>query len=354
MRVVGLGAVSALGRGVDALWQGALSGRVALERPVSSDPNRVFELAVMACVEALEETGWRPGQQPIGLVVSTTKGQIAAAQQVLQGQADAATLSHFPLFQLAPRIARQLKLLGPVQTVSVACASGTTALGVARRWLQQGRAHRILVVGADALSEFVMAGFSSLRALSRSVARPFDVSRDGLALGEGSACIALASGDGPARALVIGYGGSNDANHITGPARDGAGLVRAVRAALSCAQRDIGDIDAISAHGTGTRFNDRMEAMAWATLTPQRRIPVHGIKGAIGHTLGAAGLLEAVLCVRGLETGWWPPTAGLQTPDPELRLDLVLGEARRVDAQCVVSTSSGFSGINAAVVLCRP
>ena len=374
VRIVGVGAVTALGQGVDALWQGALEARVALAAPraldladipgvqvgealppTSPEQDRAYLLAEAA---ALEATDGRRLRSDAALVVASTKGGIALAQRVMEGLAPPGVLHHAPLHALAARLARTFRLRGPVQTLSVACASGTTAVGQGLRLLRQGRARQVLVVGADALCEFIVRGFSSLRALSRSVARPFDTARDGLSVGEGAGALLLEAGPGEARALVCGYGGSSDANHITGPARDGAGLQRAVRGALADAGVDLSCIRAISAHGTATRFNDAMENAAWTLLLGGRlpHPPAHGLKGAIGHTMGAAGAVEAVLCVRALETGLWPPTAGLVERDPELELDVSAGAPRALPGPrdgVLVSTSSGFAGINAAVVLCE-
>ena len=375
VRITGLGAHTALGRGAEALWQGALDGRVAIAAPTAlslpelpsarvgealgrtaPQTDRALILAQGALEEATANAGWTAAQiaaPDTALVVATAKAGIGLAQRVLEGELAPGALHHFPLHELAGRLARSLGVRGPVLTVSVACASGTTAVGHAHRLLRQGRARRAMVVGADGLSEFVVRGFATLRALASDAARPFDAERSGLAVGEAGAALILETGPGRARARMGGYGGSNDANHVTGPARDGRGLVRAVTAALAMAQLEPTAVDAISAHGTATRFNDAMEGVAFSTLFGERTVPVHSIKGAIGHSLGAAGLVEAVLCVRGLEAGAWPPVAGLRTLDPDIPLDVVQGAPREGDLRVVVSTSSGFSGINSAVVLCR-
>lgn len=375
-RVTGLGAFTPLGEGVDALWRGVIEGLVAvgpsrrlrlgelagvpvgeIEADAPPGEDRALWMARRAAGEAMRDAGWPAdglARPDAALLVATTKGSLLLGQHALEGRTCAESLHDLPLFALAARLAASLRATGIVQTVSVSCASGTTALGQALRLVRQARAGRVLVVGVDTLSEFVVRGFFALRALAADRARPFDVNRSGLVVGEGAAALAVEAGEGPARALLCGYGGSNDAEHITGPSRDGAGLQRAVRAALSDAGRDAEQIDALSAHGTGTPFNDAMEGRAFSAILGARRVPVHGLKGAIGHAMGAAGAIEAAVCVRGIEEGLWPPTAGLQTLDPAIPLDVVHGAPRRVDARVVVSTSSGFSGINAAVVLCRP
>lgn len=368
-RITALGSICALGDGVEVLWQGAVTGATALAPPrhlrlddlpavlvgEAMDPtapevDRAFLLAERATFGALKGRVLDPAT---ALVVASTKGGVGLAQAWLEDRASSAVLRAAPLWHLGARLAEQLGLRGPVCTISVACASGTAALGHGHRLLESGRAPAALVVGVDGASEFIVRGFASLRALSKGPARPFDGSRSGLCVGEGAGAVLLEAGAGAARAHVLGYGASNDANHITGPARDGAGLQRAVRQSLDSAALDLGAVDAVSAHGTATRFNDAMEGVAFSTLFGERTVPVHSIKGAIGHSLGAAGLVEAVLCVRGLEAGAWPPVAGLRTLDPDIPLDVVQGAPREGDLRVVVSTSSGFSGINSAVVLCR-
>ncbi|MFT5429583.1 MAG: 3-oxoacyl-[acyl-carrier-protein] synthase II [Myxococcota bacterium] len=368
VRITGLGVICALGRGVDEVFQQACANTVGLRetkslRGVSALVGEVFSelapgtdraltLARHATQQALEEAGW-PRCDGVGLIVATTKGGIGLAQHVLEERAQPNVLERFPIFQLAAQLANEFGFSGPVNTVSVACASGTAALGQAARWLNAERCERVLVVGADALSEFVVHGFTTLRALCRDQARPFDRNRTGLSPGEGAGAVALESGTGDALAYLTGFGGSNDANHITGPSRDGAGLVRSIETALSDAGVGPETIAAISAHGTATRYNDGMEAVGFARVFGGANVPVHSLKGALGHTMGAAGVIEAVVAVRGLRAGSWPPTAGFQTPDPELEVDVVIDSPRPIGTGPVLSTSSGFSGINAAVVLDR-
>jgi 3-oxoacyl-[acyl-carrier-protein] synthase II len=368
-RITGVGTVTALGTGIDALWTGALAGRTGLAAPLAIQlpdvpgvvvgealgampavADRALALARAAVAEAL--AGRDVSGDRTALIMSTTKGGIGLAQHAMEALASPEVLHRFPIYELGAQLARDLGVSGPVQTVSVACASGTTALGHALRLLEQGRANRALVVGADALSEFVVRGFSTLRALAKDIARPFDAERTGLCVGEAGAAMLLEAGDGARMATLAGYGGGNDCNHITGPARDGIGLQRALKAALAHAGLKASDIAAVSAHGTATRFNDGMEGHAYDAVLGGRRVPVHSIKGAIGHTLGAAGLVEAALCVMGIREGRWPPIAGLQTPDPTIPLSVVHGAPVALDSGVIVSSSSGFSGINSAVILC--
>jgi 3-oxoacyl-[acyl-carrier-protein] synthase II len=242
---------------------------------------------------------------------------------------------------------------------SAACASSNVAIGVGLEWLRSGLCDVVLCGGVDALHEFVIAGFASLRAQSPSPCRPFDAERSGLNLGEGAAFLVLelesqARARGQRiRAHLAGAGLSCDANHMTGPDRQGRGAARAMQAALVDADLTAADIDFVSAHGTATLFNDQMEGLALASLFGARLadVPVNSIKGSIGHTLGAAGALEAVMAVRVLEEQCIPPTAGLERRDEKIRLDVVAGAPRAARVRTVLSTSSGFGGLNAAIVL---
>jgi 3-oxoacyl-[acyl-carrier-protein] synthase II len=206
----------------------------------------------------------------------------------------------------------------------------------------------------------VVAGFNALRATAEE-ARPFDVARRGLVLGEGAGVVVVESaeharGRGAAvQARLTGAGAAADATHMTAPDREGGGAARAMRGALARAGIAPATIGFVSAHGTGTVYNDAMEAVAIASVFGPRAVPVNSIKGAIGHTLGAAGALEAVMCVDVLRTGVIPPTAGLRELDPVAAgLDVVQAAARTRPVSAVLSTSSGFAGANAALVLEAP
>lgn len=365
--LTGLGAVTALGPDVGALWRGvrigarALAAREDLGAPGLHPPvgsvagiegaPRALALAEIAARAAIADAGWdaaRVADPETALVVATTKAGVDLLADHLRGLRPAAALPESLLFALAPALARRLGLRGPVRTVSVACASGLAAIGVARGALARGDAARALVVGADALTDFIVRGFSSLRALDPAGARPFDRDRAGLSVGEGAVAVTLeAEPRGAYGVRVEGYGASNDANHITGPARDGRGLFAALQDSLRG-----GGVEGIAfavAHGTGTAFNDAMEAQAYRRALPG--VPLTGVKGAIGHLMGAAGLANVVVGALGLREGSCPPVSGLAHLDPALEIDAVQGALRGVDGARAVVSASGFAGVNAAVVL---
>lgn len=382
--VTGLGAISGFGAGVGALWRALLAGRSAIHTvedarfgpaflarvpDVPADPRgetreRAHLLALAASLEALDALAGNALPPRTALVVGTTLGGNRAYEEWLAGPREDPPLQH-GAGSPATFLARRLGFRGPVETVSVACASGTAAVGRAWDLIATGEVEAALAGGVDALSPFVVSGFGSLRALSPGPARPFDRRRSGLSLGEGAAFLLLESAEGAARAgrtplaAIAGYGSASDAYHLTRPDPEGGGLLRAIAAAVSSAglagnvERDIAFVNA---HGTGTVFNDAMEARAFARFfgTVSAVPPVWGVKGALGHTLGAAGAFEAVVSLLALREGRMPPTAGLDEPDPASGLDVVRGEPREVpSARLALSTSAAFGGTNAVLVVAR-
>ena len=215
----------------------------------------------------------------------------------------------------------------------------------------------MLVCGLDLVSEFVFSGFSALHALSSTACRPFDVSRDGLLLGEGAACLLLMSErrmqQEKRRSLgrIAGWGIASDAHHVTAPSRTAEGLILAVRQAMNRAKVTPADVAAVNAHGTGSVYNDAMELVALHTIFDPLP-PFHSVKGALGHTMGACGALEAIVGLCSLQHQRIPPTTGLQTPEP--RGDgRIRAEAQAISGDYLLTSNSGFGGINAAIVLQR-
>ncbi|MGC4092071.1 MAG: beta-ketoacyl synthase N-terminal-like domain-containing protein [Polyangiaceae bacterium] len=239
-----------------------------------------------------------------------------------------------------------LQLLG-------ACASSTLALGLGCRCLEAGQSELVIAGGYDALSDFVIAGFDALGALTHDAPRPFRHERDGLALGEGAGLTALVRDDalvGPGRyPYVLGFGASADAVHVTAPDREGRGVARAANAALEDAALSPSSVDWVSAHATATPYNDAAENQALRRVF-ERGLPLQAWKASVGHTLGAAGVLEALASWDALEKGVVPASAGEGTPEPELLGELV--SHNRVGASRVaLKLSAAFGGLNAALVL---
>jgi 3-oxoacyl-[acyl-carrier-protein] synthase II len=245
----------------------------------------------------------------------------------------------------------------PSQIIANACASGTNAIGHAFSLIRAGRHRRVLCGGYDAISEMVFVGFDSLQAATPERIRPFDRDRSGLVLGEGAALLALEALDAavergaPILAKVTGYGISTDNYHLTQPHPSGEGPYLAMRRALEDAGRESSEIDYINAHGTATTFNDATEGAAIARLFEGHRVPVSSTKSMMGHSLGAAGAIEAVFSLLALRNGFIPPNINFNACDPQWDLEIVANGSRDASLKCVLSNSFGFGGTNAAVVL---
>jgi 3-oxoacyl-[acyl-carrier-protein] synthase II len=255
----------------------------------------------------------------------------------------------------AHALARRIGAAGPVLTVSTACASGATAIGVGADLLKADAADLVVAGGYDVLCRFVMRGFDALRSLTRDRVRPFDRRRSGLLLGEAAGLVLLAR-EGDARAplgRVLGHASSSDGSHIAAPDPEGRGLEHAVRGALATAGLGATDVELVSAHGTGTVLNDRIETDVIKRVLGAHAydVPVNSIKGALGHTMGAAATLEAIMCLLAARDGVVPSTLGYEEPDPACDLDYVPRAARPVRTRISLSTSLGFGGCNAALVL---
>jgi 3-oxoacyl-[acyl-carrier-protein] synthase II len=229
--------------------------------------------------------------------------------------------------------------------VNAACASSTIGCALAAQYIAEGRYDHILVAGADMVSRFVYYGFAALKAMKSEVCMPFDTQRSGLSLGDGAVALFLSAE--PTDIRISGYGITNDANHITGPSRDGAGLAKALFQAIKMAELDPSSIQAFCAHGTGTRYNDTMELLAAQSVFGENVPLLFGVKGAIGHTLGAAGGIEIALCEKCLREEMIPPTVGCRLPEsPGVVLEKTAFPGRNI-----LTSNSGFGGINAAILM---
>lgn len=372
--IAGCGATTAVGCGVDAL-RSALranasglrpnarfdaprfqSSMVGTALPTDTD-NPAYQLADGALREAREQA--REILSPIpaarlGLVLATTKANIAALERLAANQpCSAAARRHLQGNLLAADLAAEHGARGPVQTLSVACVSGLVALMQGAKLIQRGAADAVLVIGVDHLSAFVVSGFTTLKAIAPNGCRPFDRERRGLSPGEAGAAIVLVRGElAPPHAITLrGWGSSNDANHMTGPSRDGAGLAQAIRAALQAADLRPEEIAYVNAHGTGTPYNDAMEAVALRTVFGTTGPPVSGLKGMLGHTLGAAGVVETIACVLAMQASFLPGTPRLRIPAEGAPAGLVAEPRASVRLPHVLKLNTGFGGVNGALVL---
>jgi len=299
-----------------------------------------------------------------GLVLGTVLGGVVSGDRYLRGGAlqdeeMKSLLRRYPMRAIAASLASSARIGGPVLTVSTACASGTDAIGIAFRKIRNGDLDAVVAGGVDAVSEFSFSGFSALNALTLSKVRPFSRNRSGIALGEGAAFLVLErENNAIARGACIlgriaGYGSALDATHLTAPHRDGRGLSSAITSAIRETGVEPDRIDYVNAHGTGTLYNDWMETRALrASLGPHAgAVPVSSIKAVLGHAFGAAGAMEAAVCLLAIRDGVVPPTANFEEADPGCDIDCVPNRERSVPVRVALSVSAGFGGQNGALVL---
>ncbi len=314
---------------------------------------------IVALAEALAQA---PDFKPDLTVVGSTSGGMAFGEEYyrsLQARGShrraPSQIANYPPQKAVMDAQEALGISAPCQVIANACASGTNAIGHAFECVRSGRYQRILTGGYDAISELVSAGFDSLQAATPEKCRPFDRGRSGMVLGEGAAILALENLEAAkARganilAEVVGYGLSTDNHHLTQPNPSGSGARQAMERALESAQFSASEIDYINAHGTATPFNDAAEGKAIAELFG--RVPVSSTKGMMGHSLGAAGAIEAVISLLALREQILPPNINFRASDPGLELGVVANESRPARIRTVLSNSFGFGGTNASVIL---
>jgi 3-oxoacyl-[acyl-carrier-protein] synthase II len=366
-----------VGLDLDAFWSGLLAGADGLstiERFRTADlrvgrggeikklppvalgiRSRAAALLVAAAADLRARARLDAAPERIAVIVGTALGGVEELDHALADDGSARRALDGLYDSPAHALAAWLGARGPVLTVSSACASGATALGLGADLLREDAADLVVAGGYDILCRFVMRGFDALRSLARERVRPFDRRRTGLLLGEAAGLVLLAREDtpGPRLGRLLGHGSASDASHIAAPDGEGRGLEAAIRAALAAGDVAVGDLDFVSAHGTGTVLNDRIETAVLRRVLGNRAgaVPVNSIKGALGHTMGAAAALEAIMCLLAARDGWIPPTVGFEEPDPACDLDYVPGACRALRPRRMLSTSLGFGGCNAALVL---
>ena len=404
--VTGMGAVTPLGNTVPDYWDGLIHGRNGVGPITVFDPHRMgvrfagevkdfdaparvgrkearrmdrySHFAVAAALEAAGQAGLSAAEadgERTGVMMGTGIGGIMTTNQGFRVMDDRGPdrLSPFVVPMLLPNMASgqvsiHLGARGPNLSPTSACSSASDAIGLAAQTIRAGDADVMVAGGAEApLCEVSVAGFDAARALSHRnddpehASRPFDRERDGFVLGEGGGALILESAEhATARGAAIlaelrGYANVADAHHITQPTETGDGGVRAMRLALAQAGLAASDIDYINAHGTSTPINDRVETHAVKQVFGEAAygVPMSSTKSMTGHLMGAAGVIEAIACLKAVETGVVPPTINYRTPDPDCDLDYVVNEGRRVDVRAAMSNSFGFGGHNAVLIFSR-
>ncbi len=281
------------------------------------------------------------------VIISTTKGNISLLETEKYSES---LKKRIALTTSAKLVADHFGFKPKPVVVSNACISGVLGIITAMRLLRSGTYENAVIAGADMISKFILSGFQSFQALSPGVCRPFDKSHDGLNLGEGAGTIILSTNKKYAGNLIVKGGSlSNDANHISGPSRTGEELAQAISKSIADAGVRTDEIGFISAHGTGTVYNDEMEANA-VRIAGADKLPLNSLKGYYGHTLGAAGLIETIISVESLRQGLFIGTPGFDVA-PESHPVNASADHRNIKANNFLKTASGFGGCNAAVVI---
>jgi 3-oxoacyl-[acyl-carrier-protein] synthase II len=401
-----MGAITPIGNDVETFWQNVVAGcsgvgpitlfdasamktRIAAEvkgfdpeawfgRKEARRMDRYAQFALAATQQALQDARLDPAQvdrERVGVILGTGIGGIGAMVQgvetlITRGPDRISPLTvPMMLADTAPGlIAIAYGFRGLNMAVVTACASGANAIGEAMRLIRQGDADVVIAGGAEAaILPVAVAAFNAMGAIStrneepERASRPFDRTRDGFVMGEGAGILILEGLEhAQARgarvyAEVVGYGTSADAYHITAPPENGEGAALAMRRALADAGLSPRDIDYINAHGTSTPLNDRSETQAIKAVFGEAayNVPISSTKSMIGHLLGAAGAVEAIVCIRAITDGVIPPTINYEHPDPECDLDYVPNGARRKPVRAAMSNSFGFGGHNACLIFQR-
>lgn len=393
--VTGIGVISSIGTGKDAFWSSLIEGRSGISEiscfdtsnypthrggevkdfnpadfidpRITGSMGRASKLAVACAKLALQDADIEKGFYEAGrsgVFLGTTMGESQVLEVINEAwvkrgeQAiDPGLICRYPANVISSNVARVFGLEGNNLVIPTACAAGNYAIGYACDMINAGEADIMLAGGVDAFSRLAFTGFNRLLAVAGEKCQPFDKNRKGMMVGEGAGVIILESLENAKKrkakvyAEVLGCGLSCDAHHMTQP--EAGGIRRAIENALRQADLSIDEIDYISAHGTGTPTNDKVECLAikevFADLS--KKIPVSSIKSMLGHTMGAASAIEAIACCLVLQNGVIPPTINYETPDPDCDIDCVPNTARKASVNIALNNASAFGGNNACLVL---
>jgi 3-oxoacyl-[acyl-carrier-protein] synthase II len=398
-----MGVICPVGNDVDSVWRKLAAGQSGIGPITRFDPtgfdttfagevrgfdpgeiigkkearrmDRYTQFAVAAALQAGEQAGLSSGlsnPEAAGVLVGTGMGAMETLEQGAETLAANGPKRLSPFFapMVLPNMAAGVAAIhlgakGPCFATASACASAAHAIGEAARMVRNGAADVMYAGGSDApITKLGVGGFNAMTALStrneapEKASRPFDADRDGFVLAEGGAMLVLEEREHAlARSAeilgeVVGYGTTDDANHIVQPSPGGEGIARAIRAAIADAGLAPADIGYVNAHGTSTQLNEKYETMGLKTALGEAAytIPVSSTKSMTGHLLGAAGSLEAVICIQAMREQCLPPTINYKTPDPDCDLDYIPNVARRATIRYALSNSMGFGGHNVALI----
>lgn len=307
---------------------------------------KLEQLIILSVKDTIKQTNIDITNPELGFIIATTKGNI----DLLQKQTEKLNQKVF-LGEMATTIASYFKLDDRISVLSNACISGVSALIMAHRSIEAGIYRHVMVVGVDTLTSFITSGFQSFKSVSENICKPYDAEHDGLNIGEACSSILL-SKDFHADAIALEGGAiSNDANHISGPSRTGDGLAKAIKLAMQEANIEAEDIDCINMHGTATVYNDEMEAKAVNSLNLQAK-PTNSLKSYFGHTLGASGVIETIICMQQMKENIVFGTLNYETSGVSVPLNVFPNHIKTPINTCL-KTASGFGGCNAAIVLSK-
>ena len=398
-----MGAITPVGLGVKAYWDGLITGKCGVGRITRFDASDLpvqiaaelkgfdpadfmpktlartmspfMQFAYAAAEEAITDSGLAIEQESdrVGIVMGTAMdGVTTVADTQAAYDAGHKVGPRFVPMTIGNIAAAQIAIVhgirGPSFTLNTACSAGGDAIMTAAMLLRSGEADAVLAVGGESiLCSIVVAGLAQAKALSRrnddpeQACRPVDLDRDGFVIGEGGGALvietlehALARG-ARIHAVLAGYANTSDAHHVTAPCPDGAGAAACMKRALARAGMQPSDIGYINAHGTSTKLGDKAETLAIKAVFGDRESvpPISATKSATGHLMGAGGLTEAIACIKAIQEGILPPTLHLDTPDPDCDLDYVPNVARKAQIHAAMTNSLGFGGQNSSIILSR-
>ena len=404
--VTGIGMITPVGLDTETSWESLINGKSgigpitqfddkAIPTQIAGEINgfdaekyiepkeikkmdRFIHFAIAASQMAVDDSGLKitpENAERVGVIVSAGMGGLPAIERVHDAYRDKGYRRITPFFipmtiinEAAGIVSMRFGAKGPNLSIVSACATGTHSIGEAFKTIQRGDADAMIAGGAEScICPLGVGGFNAMKALStrndepQRASRPFDSGRDGFIMGEGSGVVVLEDLESAVKrgakiqAEVVGYGASGDAYHITAPAPNGEGAARCMKMAIKDAGIAPAEMGYINAHGTSTKYGDELETMAIKTVFGDHayKIPISSTKSMIGHLLGAAGGVEAVISILALEQGVLPPTINLENPDPECDLDCIPHTARKVQVDVAMSNSFGFGGTNACLVFRR-
>lgn len=397
--ITGLGVISSIGIGKDEFWSNLLAGKSGISEISSFDTSalnnhrggeiknfnssafgdfpppdgklaemgRASQLVLAAAKLAINDAKldiFNIGHKHVGIVIGTTMGESQVLEIINrtwfekgEDEINPALILEYPDEALADNISLKFSLRNNNLVIPTACSAGNYSIGYGFDLIMRGKAKAIIAGGGDAFSRIAFIGFSRLYAMAPEKCQPFDMNRKGMMLGEGAGVMILEELESAKKrgaesyAEILGYGLSCDAFHMTAPRVEG--ITKVIKKAIEDSKINKDDVGYISAHGTGTPANDKAESEAIHSVFGDRAgdIPVSSIKSMLGHTMGAASAIEAIVCSLAIKNGVIPPTVNYETPDPECPLDYVPNEARKKEVKIALNNSCAFGGNNACLVL---